>query len=337
MKAIQIAGLVLSVAFAGSALGATVPAYKIVDRIKVPDGGFDYASFDAATGRVYMARTNFTTVIDAKTGKASQLNSASGGHMLLAIPGTTLGLLPQGKGTIRIIDIATDTVVADLPAGMDPDCATYDPVSKLVFVLNKASGEATVVDPMARKVVATIPIGGILQFPASDGAGHVFATVDSVPEIAVIDVKSLKVTGRYPLKGCTGAQALAYDAEHKFLISSCVNGLAKILEASTGKEVASLAIAQRPDATVYDPVRKLAFIPSGADGMLEIVSLADPAHISVIQHVPIQVGSRTATIDPQSGRVYLMASQPDTAAVVPPGGRGAPRLAGSYEVLVVGP
>ncbi len=337
MKAIHIAGLALAVSLAGPALGAAVPAYKIVDRIKVPDGGFDYASFDPATGRVYMARTNFTTVVDAKTGKASQLNSASGGHMLLAIPGTTLGLLPQGRGMIRIVDIATDTVVVDLPAGMDPDCATYDPVSKLVFVLNKAGGDATVVDPIARKVVATIKIGGILQFPASDGEGHVFATVDSVPEIAVIDVKSLKVTGRYPLKGCTGAQALAYDSEHKFLISSCVNGLAKVLEASTGKEVASLHIAQRPDATVYDPTRKLAFIPSGADGVLEVVSFADPTHIAVIQHVPTQLGSRTATLDPQSGRVYLMASKPDPAAVAPPGGRGPPRLAGSYEVLVVGP
>ena len=336
VKVVHIAALVLSIALVGPAVAAAVPAYKIVDRIKVPDGGFDYAAFDPAMGRVYMARTNFTTVVDAKTGKVSQLNSASGGHMLLAIPGTTLGLLPQGKGTIRIINIPTDAVIVDLPAGMDPDCAVYDPVSKFVFVLNKASGEATVVDPIARKVVATIQIGGILQFPASDGEGHVFATVDSVPEIAVIDVKSLKVTGRYPLKGCTGAQALAYDAEHKFLISSCVNGLAKVLEASSGKEVASLAIAQRPDATVYDPVRKLAFIPSGADGVLEVVSLADPAHISVIQHVPTQAGSRTATIDPQSGRVYLMASQPDTAAVVPPGGRGAPRLPGSYEVLVVG-
>jgi len=51
--------------------------YRIVQRIKVPDGGFDYATFDAATGRVLMARTDFTTVIEAKTGKISQLNSAA--------------------------------------------------------------------------------------------------------------------------------------------------------------------------------------------------------------------------------------------------------------------
>ncbi|HYK80032.1 MAG TPA: hypothetical protein VEU95_10395, partial [Micropepsaceae bacterium] len=88
------------------------------------------------------------------------------------------------------------------------------------------------------------------------------------------------------------------------------------------------------DAVIYDPVRKLAFIPCGQDGVLEVISLADLAHIAVVQHVPTQAGSRTGTLDPQTGRLYLMASKPDPNA---PAGRGAPRLAGSWEVLVVGP
>jgi len=64
-----------------------------------------------------MARTDFTTVIDIKTGKVSQLNSAAAGHMAMPLPGTTLLLLPQRKGTIRIVDAATDKVVTELPAG----------------------------------------------------------------------------------------------------------------------------------------------------------------------------------------------------------------------------
>ena len=316
---------------------ASAADYRIVDHIKVPDGGFDYAAFDPTSGRVYMARPDFTTVIDVKSGSVLQLVSGSGGHMALAIPGTTMVLLPERKGTIRLADAVKDTVVADLPGGMDPDAAVYDPVSKLVFVANKESGDATVVDPIARKVVATIPIGGVLQFHVSDGAGHVFVNVDSVPEIAVIDVRTLKVTARYELDGCKGTSGLAYAAQAKLLISGCTSGLAKILQAATGKEVASLPIGAGPDATFYDPVRKLAFIPCGQDGILEVISLADPAHVSVIQHVPTQKGSRTGTVDPQTGRVYLMASRPDPSAVPAPGARGVPRLAGSYEVLVVGP
>jgi YVTN family beta-propeller protein len=336
MKTRLLAGMALSAMLAATAFAAE-SNYKIVERIKVPDGGFDYATFDSATGRVLMARADFTTVIDAKTGKVSQLNSAAPGHMAVPVPGTSLIVLPQRPGMVRIVDMASDKMLADIPAGQNPDGAVYDPFSKTVFVMNHDSGESTVIDPVARKAVATIPIGGTLEFPASDGAGKVFVNITSVPEIAVIDVKTRMVTGHYKLDGCRGASGLAYAAQAKLLISSCGNGMAKVLDATSGKEVASLTIARGPDAVIYDAARQLAFIPCGGDGVLEVISLKDPAHIAVVQHLPTLAGSRTGTLDPQTGRLYLMSSQPDPTGAPGPGGRGIARVPGTYEVLVVSP
>ena len=313
---------------------ATAPNYKIVDRIKVPDGGFDYATVDTTTDRLYLPRTDFTTVVDLKTQQVSQLRTAARGHIFLPIPGTTLAVLTQRTGTVRIHDLAKDTVVADIPVGKNPDGAVYDPVSKLVFAMNHDSGNSSVIDVATRKPVANIQIGGELEFPVSDGAGKVFVNVADVPEIAVIDVKTRKVAARYKLNGCEDASGLAYIADAKLLISACANGAAKVVRADNGADVATLPIGRGPDAVIYDPSRKLAFIPCGGSGVLEVISLADPAHISVVQHVQTQQGSRTGTIDPKTGRLYLMASRPDPNA--PPTARGA-RLAGSYEVLVVSP
>src|SRR5262245_31208925 len=177
MKATLLAGIALSCALA-TAAWAAVPNYHVVDKIKVGDGGFDYAVFDTAKNRVLMARTNYTTAIDAKTGKVSELKTASAGHMAMPIPGTSMLLLPRGRGTIAIVDEKTDQLLADLKGGMNPDGAAYDPFSKMVFVMNHGSGESTVVDPVAKKVVATIDVGGELEFPASDGAGKVFVNVE---------------------------------------------------------------------------------------------------------------------------------------------------------------
>ena len=323
-------------------LGCASPAraadqtnYRIIERIKVPDGGFDYATFDAETGRVYMPRGAFTTMIDTKTGKVSQLASGESNHIALPIPGTNLIVFTQSKGVIRIADKATDKVLADLPGGKNPNSAAYDPVTKLAFVMNKESGDATVVDPIARKVVETIPISpNTLEFPVADGAGKIFDNVETTAEIAVIDAKTRKVTGTYRLAGCEEPSGLAYAADLKLLISSCRNGLAKVLRADSGTEIASLPIGAGPDAVIYDARRKLAFIPCGGDGVLDVISLADPAHIAVVQRLPTQAGSRTGTLDPGTGRLYLMASKPDPSV---PAGRGAPRLAGSWEVLVIGP
>ena len=336
MKTLRIS-LLLSAAlfaFAAPTRAADTPSYRIVDRIKVPDGSFDYANYDPATGRIYMARTDSTTVIDAKTGKVSQLKSAVRGHMALPIPGTSLILLPQRQGVIRIVDAANDTVVAEILAGTNPDGAVYDPASKLVFVMNHDSGDSTVVDPATKKSVATIEVGGELEFPVADGAGKVFVNDEAAGEIAVIDVKTRKATGRYKLAGCMAPTGMAYIPESKLLISTCENEMTKVLQADTGKEVASLKTSAGPDAVIYDARRKLVFIPAGDAGVLDVVSVADPAHIAIVQHVTTQKGTRTGAVDPTTGKVYLMAFKTDPKPAA--GGRAA-RLPGSFEVLVVGP
>jgi len=331
-------GLAVTLGIAGLLVASQPQAaeqmnYKVIDRIKVPDGAFDYANYDPRTGNIYMARQDATTVIDPKTGKVSELKSAVRGHMALPLPGTSFILLPQRQGTIRIVDTANDSVVADFLAGKNPDGATYDPASKLVFVMNHDGGDSTVVDPATKKSVATIPVGGELEFPVPDGAGHVFVNVESTAEIAVIDVKAKKVSARYKMAGCMAPSGLAYIPDSKLLISACDNEVAKVLQADTGKEVASLKIGGGPDAVIYDARRKLAFIPSGDAGVLEAISVADPAHIAVVQHIPTQKGTRTGTLDPNTGKIYMMSFKSGP----PPAGGRAQRLPGSFEVLVVGP
>jgi hypothetical protein len=99
-------------------------------------------------------------------------------------------------------------------------------------------------------------------------------------------------------------------------------------------EVASLPTAKGADAVIYDATRKLAFVPCRT-GTLEILSFADPAHISVVQHLATQVGTRTGTLDPGTGRVYSMAAKFD-APPATAGGR-AQALQSTYEVLVIAP
>lgn len=312
MRIQKPAFLVLLILLATPA-SAAAPNYRIIDRIKVGDGRFDYATFDDATNSVYMSRSFNTTVIDATTGRVREFNSAVNGHMTLPVPGTTLAVVPRAQGMelpiprdapgiIRIVDLKTDSVVADLPAGINPDGAVYDSFSKFVFVMNHVSGDSTVVDPVKHAVVAKISVGGTLEFPTSDGAGKVFVNIQDQNRIGIIDVKAMKMIGYYPLAGCQAPTGLAYIPDQHLLVSACGNGVAKAISADDGKEVASLAIGRGPDAVKYDPVRHVALIPSGRDGELDIISVADRSKLSVVQKLPTQVGCRTGVVDPNTGR-----------------------------------
>src|SRR5689334_3857758 len=59
MHTIRFASLALSMLLVTPSWAAA-PTYKIVDRIEVGDGRFDYGVFDDATNRIYMSRS-FTT------------------------------------------------------------------------------------------------------------------------------------------------------------------------------------------------------------------------------------------------------------------------------------
>lgn len=332
------AALVLFIALVAPARSADA-SYKIAERFKMTDGGWDYAASDAEKGLIYWARTGFTDVIDAKTGILSQLKSTGNAHIALPVPGTTFIVLPlrSPPKTVRIVDAATDKVVTDLPAGDAPDGATYDDFSKHVFVINHNGSSLTELDPLAGKVVATIEVGGgKLEFGDADGKGRVFVNVQAVGAIAVIDVKTKTVIARYKMADCEAASGLAYAGKSNLLIASCGNGVAKVLEADSGHEIASIPIGKGPDAVIYDPAREIAFIPCGEDGVLEIISVTDPAHVALVQHMATQILARTGAVDPQSGRLYVMAAQPDSTKPRRGSGRLTPKD-GSLEMLVVVP
>jgi DNA-binding beta-propeller fold protein YncE len=315
--------------------------YKVVDRIKLPDGGWDYVVSDPEHGRIIRTRTDGADLIDVKTGKVTTLKNNGNGHMIVPVPGTALGVIPlrMPEKMIRIMDTMADKIVADVPGGEGPDGAVYDPFSKHVFVANHNGGTATEVDPVGGKSLAQIEVGkeGKLEFPASDGAGRIFVNIEEPGIIGVIDVKAQKLTAKWKLAGCEDATGLAYTGDKtKLLIVSCGSQVAKVVSAVDGKEVASIPIGKGPDAVIYDPVRQLAFIPCGADGVLEIISVADPAHVTLVQHLPTHILARTGAVDPQSGRVYLMSAEPDPSKPRGGGGRPTPKD-GSFEMLVIGP
>jgi DNA-binding beta-propeller fold protein YncE len=239
------------------------------------------------------------------------------------------------RGVMRILDKTNGQKIADLAGEKNPNSAAYDPVTKLTFVMNKNSGTATMVDAAEGKVVGTIPVSAnTLEFPVADGRGRIYDNIETTGEIAVIDTRERKVVNRFKLNGCEGPSGLAYAATSDLLISACDNGIAKIIKVEDGTEVATVPIGRGPDAVIYDPRCKIAFVPCGGDGVLDVIAMSDPAKIALVQRLKTEPGSRTGTIDTRTGRLYLMASKPDMEHVQP-NGRPA-RLPGSWEVLVVG-
>jgi DNA-binding beta-propeller fold protein YncE len=305
---------------------------RIVQRISGPDGHWDYASFDAARRRVYVAHGDTVLSLDVDSGKLDAA-FAKGSHLhaVVPVPGADrIVTTNSGDNTAKVIDAKTGAVLASIPAAADTDSAAYDPATGLVVVIGGDSGEITLVDPRAMRAVGSIKVGEPLEFGAPDGKGRFFVNGVAKGEIVVIDLKTKSVAARWPMTGCKAPTGLAYVAGER-LVSAC-NGLAKIVSTRDGAEIASLPIGPRPDAVIYDPKRAVAYIPSGGDGALAEIALEGPNANTIVATAKTQVGTRTGAVDPKTGRVFL-----PTAQFAPPAqpGQRPQAVPGTFQMLVL--
>ena len=332
-RPLRCLGLGLIAAAGLAACAHAGPSYAVVDRIAIPDGGFDYASFDPVHRRLYVSRANGVTAIDVDSKTVTgQLAAAGRTHESLVLDGgATLLVTDSSSGSAHLIDALSGKALGEIPAGKKPDAAVLDADTGLAVVMNGVSGDLTLVDATSHKAVGSIPVGGGLEFAASVGGGKLYVNIEDQNQIVAVDLKARKVIARYPLKGCDGPTGVAYAPEAGVLISACDNKVAKVIRASDGADLATLAIGKGPDAVIYDAERKLAFIPCGRDGVLSVVAINGASDIKVVATIKTQPGARTGALDPKTGKLYL-----PTAQYTLVGGRPT-TTPGTFEVLVVAP
>jgi len=305
----------------------------VAGRIAGPDGGWDYASFDPARRRIYVAHGTVVLAIDADSGKLNPA-FAQGDHLhaVTPVPGTDLIVTTNsGDDSARVISATDGHLLATIPTAKDADGAAYDPKSGLVVVICGDGGALTLIDPKAMKAVGTIKVGDSLEFGQPDGAGLFYVNVEDKNQVAVVDLASRTVLRRYDLPGCKGPTGLAY-VEGARLISVCGNGGVDILDAGSGKTLASFTVGGFPDAVIYDAQRHLAFVPSARSGMLSVIALSGAGDNTIIDTVPTQIGARTGAVDTRTGKIYL----PTAEYVLPvPAGQRPTTKPGTFVVLVL--
>ena len=326
--------------FAAAALALTAAAasaeptrYHVVGKIALPDGGWDLVSFDPAMGRVYVAHGDMVSAINtADQTVIGKFAPASRSHAAVAInSGTEVLVTNGGDNTAAIFNAKTGTLTATVKTGEKPDAAMVDDASGLAVVMNAKTGDLTLINPRTHAVVAQVPVGGSLELGASLGGGKIAVNVEDKNEVVLIDLKARAVIKHIALKGCDGPTGVAWLPISKRILSSCVNGVAAITDPLTDV-VTTLPIGRGPDTVLYDAKRKLAFVPAGRSGELDI--FADEATgVRALGKVDTQMGARTGALDPATGRIYLVAADYEPAI----SGARPQQKPGSVVALVVAP
>src|SRR5437016_14387750 len=267
---------------AASVASAAKP-YKIAKTTQaLGTGGIDYVFADNDGRRLYVPRGDQVLVFDLDTLKSAGVITNARARGVAVDPKSHHGFCSSSP--VVMWDTKTLDTIKTIPVQGRPDGILFEPATERIYVFSHSAPNATVLDAKDGSVVGTIDLGGAPEQSASDGQGRLYVDIEDKDNVAVVDVKTLKVTAHYELggKGRTPA-GLGLDAKNHILFAMCHEPqTCVILNAEDGKILGTLPIGRGTDNGGFNPATMEAFSSQG-DGTLTIIKEKSPTSFEVEQ------------------------------------------------------
>jgi DNA-binding beta-propeller fold protein YncE len=275
---------------------------------------WDYVTLDPARGYLFIGRRGEGVVVyDVKAKKAIRtLDNTGDANAIVLIPEFDRGYTTNGDGSTTAFKLSTLKTIDRIKIGEDADAATYDPVTKQVAFTMGDSKAIAFVDAKTGKVLDTLKMESKkLDGTAADGEGNLYMALRDRNSVVKIDVAARKVTNEWKTEGCDEPTGLAYDRAHKRVLVGC-RGKAPVLavlDAESGKVVATVPIGRGNDGVIYDPDTHKVYTSNGVDANLVIYDQVGPDTYKLAEATTTRPYARTMALDPKTKKVYLVTAE----------------------------
>lgn len=328
--AVSVTSHTLSAAPAPGASG-----YKVIKTVPLGgEGGWDYVYVDSDARRVYISHGTHTVVMNADTyAVEGDIPDTQGVHGIAIAAELGRGFTSNGRtNDVTIFDLKTLKPIGKVATDQNPDAIVYEPVSKRVFTFNGRGKNATAINAADGTVAGTIPLGGKPEFAAVDGKGTIYVNDEDTSELHHLDAQNLKELHKWPLAPCKSPSGLAMDTKNRRLYAVCDDKVSVVVNADTGKVVATPEIGNGPDAAAFDPGTG-DFFASCGEGVLTVIHEDSPDKFTVVENVPTKRSARTMGLDLKTHNIFMPAADFDPPA---PGERRGKMKPDSFVIVVVG-
>jgi DNA-binding beta-propeller fold protein YncE len=343
MHFLRTRSLVTALGLSLSFLAAPARAgYHITTKIHVGgEGSWDYLDPDPVGRRLYVTHENHVVVIDMDTLKVvGDVPDCPGmGGVAIAREFNRGFTANGGDDTVTVFALDTLKPVAKLKAtGKRPNQIIYEPATKRVFTFNSTGRNVTAFDAKTGEMLGTIEVDGRTEFAAFDGKGMIYDSLQDKATVIAIDARTLKVTATYPLSPHAQPAGTVMDPETRRIFVGCRSKSFLVLDADTGKILATFPIGERNDAAKFDPGLKLAFASQG-DGTVAVLHEDSADKFTWVETAKTEFGARTMAVDPKTHRLFLPSCDwgPKPPATKENPNPRQPMVRDSFRVIVMEP
>jgi len=320
-----LATAVVACAFGPLPHGAMPPEkqeiLKLVVDVPLPGPAvrFDYQSFDATDGRLYIAHMNADQLVVFDTRKREVVANLDGFHRVhgvIAVP--ELGRIfasTTGDHQVSVVDRASLRILARVGDIKYPDGLAYASTVNRVFVSDEHGNADVVIDAARNSVITTIPLGGGAGNTVYDsGADRILVAVHGKNELVTIDPLRAKVTARTLLTSLDDPHGIALDVENRLaFVAGEGNNKLVVVDLKTMQPGPPFPVGKAPDVLAFDSEAKRLFVA------------AESGHVTVFHeanrtlepegdlHIP---HGHTVAVDPKTHLVYFPLEDVDRKPVL---------------------
>lgn len=290
--------------------------YHLQSAVTLPgrSPAWDYLTLDP--GRPYLfigRRHDGVTVYDlANRHVVATIADSRGANKAILIPTLDLGYTVNGDGSTTEFRLSTLKTIRRIHVGSSADAGSYEPVTKQLLVTMGDQNVLGFVNAARGTVVARLPMHSRkLEASAADGRGDVFMAERDRNRVVRIDARHHRVTATWSTAPCEEPTGLAYDTAHRRIFVGCRGDhpMLAILNADTGKLVATVPIGRGNDGVAYNPSNHRIYTSNGIDGNLVIIDQQDPDHYRLDQAITTRPMARTLALDARRHRIYLVTAE----------------------------
>jgi hypothetical protein len=328
MKTIAICcGLMQAMgASAATQVGAASDLLYTLDSATVLPGvgsDWDYMKMERDGSRLFIARRkDGLTVFDVDSRKViANVANSTGANGPLLLPQFNRGYVVTTDGDLLTFDLRTLAVINRVKLADDGGLNTisYDPSTKrLQAVVGQRPSQSTwfTLDPTTGRLLGkkVFPFTKMDE-PAADGKGHLFAPARYDNILLKLDSRTLAEQSRWPV-ACNQVVAVEYQAHTDRLLIGC-RGEQPVfiaLDATTGRQVASIPIGKGIDGMAVDERRGRILTSNGGDASLTVIKQDGPDSYRLLGNVQTRPQARIMQIDARTGNVHLITSDATTPA-----------------------
>jgi YVTN family beta-propeller protein len=227
-----------------------------------------------------------------------------------------------GSDDISVIDTQTDTVVATLAAGQDPDGAAVSADGSRVYIANFASDDLTVVDTATRTVVATIPVGaGPVGVALTSDGTRAFVANRAASSVSIVDTLNLVVAETVEVGSGPNAVAITADDKRIFVTNSFTRFpgqltiIDRLSQPTHGSEVASvetLEVLRNPNRVAVGVGDRHTYVTNFRSWNVSVLDTASKEPVTTVRIAGKPSG---VTVNPNGAFVYVSTLNGDVQVI----------------------